>query len=473
MLNTPFNADEGFYATVARMLLHGDLPYRDAFDNKPPLVFAWYAASFLLFGENVWAPRLLVSILLSLTTALVYVEGRLVYSRGGGLIAALAFALSLGIARFETDAQTEHFMLLPLVASLVAFTLGRRRGDLRWYVAAGVFAGLAMITRQMAVFPFAAMLLFAVQRPERGPPNGAGRWIAPVAAMIGGAAIVGLAVVATFAILGSFGDLWDAVVVYGWQYSNDTPVYVKVLNLFTNFLPVATLAGPWVLMAGLGVTYYLRDERRQDLLLLVEWLIAAVVAVVAGGRYYDHYNVQLLPPLALLAPAGVMFVNARWSRPRVRRLFVGVFVFGVGASLVLAGEVYVRSSANDRHLAVYPGFERTEWETESQHLADYIRAHTSEGDLIYNLGYQSELYFYADRRPASRYMFDRLFDVDSGLEAKAMAELTAHAPAMIIDSAHYETQRTSYPSPLIRAFMRENYDYAGKIDYADVYRLKR
>jgi len=38
-LNEPFEKDEGTYATVARGLLDGQLPYRDLFDHKPPLVY--------------------------------------------------------------------------------------------------------------------------------------------------------------------------------------------------------------------------------------------------------------------------------------------------------------------------------------------------------------------------------------------------------------------------------------------------
>ena len=67
-LTEPLFRDEGFYAAVAQQLLDGGIPYRDAFDNKPPLVFVWYALSFAMFGENVWAPRLLVSLLLAATT---------------------------------------------------------------------------------------------------------------------------------------------------------------------------------------------------------------------------------------------------------------------------------------------------------------------------------------------------------------------------------------------------------------------
>ncbi len=92
LLHEPLARDEGFYAAVGQRILHGDLPYRDAFDNKPPIVFGWYALSFLIFGEQVWAPRLVAAVLVSLTTLLVYVQGRLLFSGREALLAALAFS---------------------------------------------------------------------------------------------------------------------------------------------------------------------------------------------------------------------------------------------------------------------------------------------------------------------------------------------------------------------------------------------
>ncbi|MCI0839710.1 MAG: hypothetical protein J4O00_08795, partial [Chloroflexi bacterium] len=41
-LAEPFMRDEGFYAAVAQQMLDGGIPYRDAFDNKPPMIFVWY-----------------------------------------------------------------------------------------------------------------------------------------------------------------------------------------------------------------------------------------------------------------------------------------------------------------------------------------------------------------------------------------------------------------------------------------------
>src|SRR5262249_36787929 len=42
--------DQAIYALVAREMLHGKMPYRDAFDFKPPGIFIVYAIARALFG---------------------------------------------------------------------------------------------------------------------------------------------------------------------------------------------------------------------------------------------------------------------------------------------------------------------------------------------------------------------------------------------------------------------------------------
>ena len=40
----PMGADQGLYAYVGERILDGDLPYRDAWDQKPPAIHFAYAA---------------------------------------------------------------------------------------------------------------------------------------------------------------------------------------------------------------------------------------------------------------------------------------------------------------------------------------------------------------------------------------------------------------------------------------------
>ena len=46
-----YGRDQGIYAVVARAMLDGGMPYRDAWDFKPPGIFLIYALARALFGE--------------------------------------------------------------------------------------------------------------------------------------------------------------------------------------------------------------------------------------------------------------------------------------------------------------------------------------------------------------------------------------------------------------------------------------
>src|SRR5712691_6347835 len=53
-----YGRDQGIYAAVADVMLRGGMPYRDAWDFKPPGIFVIYAATRAVLGSGQWAIRL-------------------------------------------------------------------------------------------------------------------------------------------------------------------------------------------------------------------------------------------------------------------------------------------------------------------------------------------------------------------------------------------------------------------------------
>ena len=117
----PLERDEGDDAYVAWRMLEGDVPYRDAFDQKPPGIYAVYAALFALGPRSGVAIHLL---LYAWTAACALVLHRLLRELAGATAAAfavLAFALLAADPRLTaTAATTESLMILPIVAALAA-----------------------------------------------------------------------------------------------------------------------------------------------------------------------------------------------------------------------------------------------------------------------------------------------------------------------------------------------------------------
>lgn len=480
--NEPFMRDEGVYATFAQIIKHGGIPYRDAFDNKPPLIFAWYYLSFLLFGEHVWAPRLLVSLLLSGATLLMYMEGRLLFSHRYGVATAFLFAMSFGLATLETNANTEFFMIPALVAALLTFTLGQKTGRWQWYAAAGFMSGAAIATKDVSLFPYGLFLAIAAwPHPQaRGvramlSPEFRG----PIGGLLGGGILAFLLVIAPFAATGTLPDLYQSTVVFTVQYVGGVPLSTK-LNSLLQLPPYLTfILGPWLVLSVLGVFHMRREGAGGWGPLLIGWPAANFIGIVAAGKFTDHYFITLLPGLSLIAPLGVIYISRHWRSLGQRRwlalttTLVVVLPVLVVVQVSQNASIYFRSTAAARHIAKFSDDDRAPWENQGPDLGAWLAARTQPDDPIYNFGFQSELYFYADRRPPTRFLLDRFFRYSDSYTDEALSDLNANKPVYVVDSAIYESWAPQKVyNQRVKDWIVANYDYVGKIYYADVWQLK-
>jgi 4-amino-4-deoxy-L-arabinose transferase-like glycosyltransferase len=471
-LATPFERDEGVYATVAQGLLEGKIPYRDLFDNKPPLVYGWYALSFLLFGETVVAPRILASFLLSGTTLCLYGQVRMLFPKRVALLAAALFALSTGVPFLALHANTEAYMVLPLVASLVVFTIGMRRERMGWFVAAGLFSGAAIMTKQVAfwnLFALAAVAVIWRLRTDGWRPGA----FKPAGLLFAGAAL-GVALVSIpFVATGAVGDLYYANVSYNWLYVGVLSAGERLANFLYGSSYVFFAVAPLIVGSAWGVFTILRRRRRPLDYLVVAWALASLAGVATGGRFFPHYFLHLMPALAVLtAVVAHEFIKGRrirrW-RPTALALAGGLTVLALGTNAVM----YLAPREAQEEIAPTVA-EQKEWERDSRLVGLYIKARTTPEDRIFNFGREAQIYFHADRDPAVRYFADWPFWWKEETLYETVKALRHERPAYIIDTALpplFEDYAKYHP-PVLMNLLREEYVYEGRVLFADIYRLK-
>ena len=61
----PFGRDQGIFAYIGQTILHGGVPYRDAWDHKTPGLYGVYALAFALFGRAMASIHLLEGLFLT------------------------------------------------------------------------------------------------------------------------------------------------------------------------------------------------------------------------------------------------------------------------------------------------------------------------------------------------------------------------------------------------------------------------
>ncbi len=469
----PFERDEGIYGTIAQGLFDGKLPYRDYFEFKPPLVYGWYALGFSIFGEGVAAPRIMAALCLSATTLLVFFAGRLLLTQRQAYFAAAIFAASTAFATLQFNANTEVFMLPFLAASLFAFAKGWREGKLLWVFVAGFAGGIAILTKQVALWNLVALggcaLWLGWQR--RLPLL---ELLRPVAALGAGWAAATALVLAPLALMGTLDDFIDVSLVYGWDYTSDVPLSSRASGLWRLTLQLLATA-PLIVAAGIGAYRLRRRSSDPAAVILVASAAGSVFGVASSGRFFPHYVVQLLPSFALLAApvAESAWDTLRDGRPRDVRavaVWAGVFI----SCLYFNLSVFLHTTPEERHIAKFPDAQARA-SISSRDLAEYVRAETLPDETILNWGRETQIYFYADRKPATRYLYDRPFWQDPPTFDEAMSDLRAHPPTLIIDSLPppgADEPYAEYHPQAFLDFLAERYDYAGKVEFAEVYRLK-
>ena len=448
ILAAPFDRDEGVYSTLAQGILRGELPYRDLFDHKTPLVYLWYALSFLLLGEHLAAPRILAALASTATTYLVFQQSRAFYDSKTAYISAALFAASTCFVALSALANTEVFMLLPLVASVLAYTTGLRTHGMRWFLLSGILLGLAIMTKQVAIWNLLALAAFL---PLWSLGRSDTHWCRALLMLTCGSGLVLAATIAAFTLFGALDDFLYANWTYNTLYARHLAFTHRMSLTIWSIAIAFVITAPLTVLAGVGLKS-IAKKRKIDIASLIAFcLVASFLGAITSGYGFLHYFVPLGPFAAIIGAPVLLTL-----RPRPTPALAVAIALTTASFLVNA--------------AFYSSWQRVD---ETRLLGRYLEARTESGQTIYNFGHESQLYFYSDRRPAARIFYNQPFIFDEVTLQVTLSELKARKPAYVVDTTvePSETLIATMTAGFHR-FLDENYEYEGRLYSADIYRLK-
>lgn len=424
----PLERDEGEYAYTAQRWIAGDVPYRDAFGQKPPAVFAFYAAAFAVGGETPAAVRVAAQLwIVAGLVALAALGARLFSPAVGAAAALVGLALASDPSWLGNAVNTEHVAATPLaVAALLAVSI-RRRDALAASLAIGALGAVALLAKPVTapIVAFTAATALALSR----------RRAAQCGALAIGAAVVLAPTWLYFAARDAGPALLDAVVWNNLAYAGETKLAQYPAYFAAQFAPsLAPLGAIYAaaLLAPLALLGAASCERRR-LAWVAAWLAASLPAVAAGGYFRQHQFILAMPPLALLAAIGLDAI--------VRRV-IGAHRFAtpIAAAALLAVSVAVgfwyfgpATPASKLHRLYgsnpFP---------EAPALGAWLAERSTPEDRVFIYGSEPQLLFYAKRPSASRYIF--VYPLTMPLPAaaarqrEALAEIDAARPRFVVGS---------------------------------------
>ncbi|MHB8589137.1 MAG: ArnT family glycosyltransferase [Candidatus Dormibacteraceae bacterium] len=463
------DGDEAIYGSIAALMNTGGQLYgTGGVDNKPPGIFWVYAATFRVAGTYQMAAIHAVGLaVIGVTCVLLFVIGRDLGGFRTGLLAALFYGVltAAGNPRLLAT-NTEIFMELALTASVL---LMLRR---RWFwsgcllVAAGAFRQVAAVNVLLAVV---GILWLVPVSGEKGALRAPGsRW--PAAAWFAGGVAAALAAGALALLLtGSLSGFWRWTVgsLYGYASTTWIPSFVW-LRAKDSLVPfVVDMAVLWIAAIALA-TRWRRLDRLEKLVIV--WLAVAMVGSVAAGHLSWHYFIQAMGPLALAAARGFdHFTLRRWVAAAA----------AIGIALPAVAWWAYDLSADPQTYDFSPPV------PQYRLVAAYIHDHTAPDQRVFVWGDWPVLYIESGRLMASRFPgFLRGFDRGSGIPPnnwdttpdvwpELQSDLTAHPPALIVDTASAGWSDFSmYPMhdyPVLADLVASRYHAVATVDGVVIY----
>ncbi len=473
-----WNVDEAVTFTMAQQILAGDVPYRDAVDQRNPLAPYAQAAVFAVAGDwNLYAQHAALALMIGLTAVLLWSAARRLGDEATGVAGALWFtvlALMLPSVRDTMPAHTAWYLVFFSTAGFWALAAAWTSGRRAWAAAAGAAFGLSVLAKQPGVLDFGVVLvlgmLAAWARPDRR------RELARLGlALLAGFAAPLLLTGIYFAAKGAWADL----VYYAWTYNNT--LYVPEVPLLERW---QTIRVPFALAweyhpavvvigaaaaAGLLVRAPRRFFRRPadfDLLgwLILGWCASGLISTTLSGRGFTHYSIQLIPGLSLACgwlTAALWNAGREWSAGKpFRRALARAIAAGLAAWLLLPLPARIRAFDLPE-----PG---------SDTIAELVRQHTAPADRIFVWGYTPEVYAISQRLPATRFLYNTFvtglipwtnldplkntdYAVVPGARENFIADWRAHPPALVADGRSqrgfmkYPLEKQAWLWPLIEA----------------------
>jgi 4-amino-4-deoxy-L-arabinose transferase-like glycosyltransferase len=398
----PVQYNEAMFAVIGRGLLRGQLPYRDYFDQKPPLIFAIYALAQWVSGHDVLAARVAITTSLALSAVLVDRIARSFYTRFR-FLAAGAFALTTVLLPLTLNAQLDELALLPILIATNGTLSVRMSGSRRAATVVGLAAGLALLLKPTLFPVVAALSMLLLQSSRRQGPL-------PLLLMGGGIAAVAASTIAMLASLGIADEAVQAVILFGRAYSaygwthQEQPRQLVLMLFFLAPLAFGSATSALLLIRR-------RDSR---LLPLGTLVLAGALCVILPGFMLLYYVWAVVPFLALMVPA--LFESLANHRLLSR--------FAAGALLFPAVMALLAS------LAFFPLAMRSEQEAER--IGAAIRTRSGPDDEVWVRANLPEIYVFSGLLPSTRYFTPQARVVWPAVEEEELDRARRQPPRFIV-----------------------------------------
>lgn len=431
LLDIPLERDEGEYAYMGSLIMKGIVPYTEAYNMKLPGTGLMYAILMAIFGKSVTGIHAGLLLVNTATSLLYFISFRKLFNLTVAFVAAAAYAiLTLSPAMLGFAAHATQFVSFFVALSLWLYSLYNDNKKSIYALYTGFALGMAMLMKQQAVFfiLFGAYLFISETLPL--DKKAIGRVLLYTVGLITPYLITVFAVIQS----GSWDKFWFWTYTYASTYASGTTLDRGIELFNMSFAPM--FKEHFILwlcfFAGIIIVFISGLPKRQKWFVLA-LLAASFLSICPGFYFRRHYFITLLPAAVLLMGITADYISNRLA---IKKQIGWVSITIIGISFAMAIGInqwyYIQDDAETISKTEYG----TNPFTEAPQIADYIATHSKPDDKIAVVGSEPEIYFYANRRAATGYMYTyslmELHKNNQRMQQEMIDEITKEKPEYLV-----------------------------------------
>ena len=446
-----------------RMLM-GDVPYRDVWDHKPPLIYFVDALGLAFTPNSMWGVWALQFVFIFFTLFFIYKALHEQFGTMAALIGTIALTSGMLTVIENGNVTEEYALVFQAICIWLCIKAWKNDFPLNTSFWIGFCGGWAFNSKQTTIglWIVYGLVLLIVRLRQRKLPWKDGL------SLLTGWVIPTLLFVAYLASHNALTDFWQQAFDYNFTYIGKhegirslIPVFAKGFFLLSNGWVLYLAVAGW--LAGLAYCWLNRKDlfntARSLIVIGLIGLPIEVIFITISGRSIIHYYLTPMPIM------GIMVGTAAYTLPflmgKIRQL--GSLNFqkwlpGVVVLVVLLGQFgQVRN---------YPQYVKDMSKNEYADVIEYVANNTQPEDKVLVIGAESVLNFLTRRESPTRYVYQYPLALTGSrpMFEEYFNQILENDPVLIIDTRGRATLTEKLYVPLQKRseIVRLGVEYLGK-----------